>query len=183
MKRVYLLLSCLVLFDVQAAMPSRLVTYSCLAAQSVSPSVKWRDISSKEINSENDYRDGYDATYYIMVEGKEFGYAEKGKSKAIIYDRNIYAIDLALVLPGFEVRPTDLNPFAAEWGMVTDADHRYLCVSFPFGVLGQSGSFQMNRSAYLMPFNKANVRRTLYFATGNIESFFSQNAPYQMDKR
>ncbi len=67
--------------------------------------------------------------------------------------------------------------------MVTDADDGYLCVSFPFGVLGHSGSFQMNRSAYLMPSNKANVRRTLYFATGNIDSFFSQNAPHQMDKR
>lgn len=184
MKRVYLVLLCLLLLpDAQATMPSKSATYSCLAAQSVSASVKWRDISTKEINSEDDYKDGYDATYYIVVEGKEIGYAEKGESKAILYDRNIYPIDLAQALPGFEVRPTELNPFVAEWGMVMDAGSRYLCISFPFGVLGQSGSFQMNRSAFLIPVNGEHGRRTLFSASGNIGSSLSNAASVPEDVR
>jgi len=177
MKLVHPVLLCLLpLLDAQAAAPSQLAVYSCLAAQSVSPTVKWRDVSSKEINSEDDYKDGYDATYYIVVEGKELGYAEKGESKAILYDRNIYPIKLAQALPGFDVHPTELNPFSAEWGTVQDSRGRYLCVSFPFGVLGQSGSFQSNRSAYLIPLSAEHGRRILFSATGNISSFFSNAA-------
>ena len=182
-KRAYLVLLCFFLLDAQAAQPSKSAVYSCLAAQSVSPSVTWRDLPTKEINSEDDYKDGYDATYYLVADGKEIGYAEKGKSKAILYDRNLYPIELAQALPGFEVRPAELNPFFAEWGTVKDASGRYLCVSFPFGVLGQSGSFQMNRSAYLMPFNGEPGSRILYFATGNVDALSSKEAPHLKEKR
>ncbi|WP_072789884.1 hypothetical protein [Duganella sacchari] len=130
---------------------------------------------TKEINSEDRYKNGYDATYYIVFEGKEFGYAEKGESKAILYDRNIYPIKLAQALPGFEIRPTELDPFSAQWGIVTDAGLRYLCVSFPFGVLGQSGSFQTNRSAYLMPLGSEHRQRALFYATGNIGSLYPKD--------
>lgn len=169
MTREHLFLLCFsVLLDAQAALPSRSVVSSCLAAQSISPSAIWRDLSTKDINSEDDYKDGYDAAYYIVAEGKEFGYAEKGEAKAILYDRNLYPIVSAQALPGFEARPTELNPFAAEWGMVTDASGRFLCISFSAGALGQSRSFQKNRSAFLMPLTGKYERRILYSASGNI---------------
>lgn len=184
MKRVYLALLCLLpLLDAHAAAPSKSAVYSCLAARSVSPSVKWRNISTKEINSEDDYKDGYDATYYVVVEGKEVGYAEKGASKAILYDRKIYPLELAQALPGFERRPADLNPYVAEWGTVTDVSGRYLCVSFPFGVLGQSGTFQANRSAFLMPLKGEHGLRALFSASGNIGASLSNAGPLPEDVR
>lgn len=177
MKLAYLALLCFLPLNARAATPSKLAIYSCLAAQSVSPTVEWRGVSTREINSEDDYKDGYDASYYIVDEGREIGYAEKGSVKAILYDREIYPIDLAQALPGFDAHPTELNPFSAEWGMVLDSRSRYLCVSFPFGALGKSGSFQSNRSAYLIPLNAEHGRRVLFSATGNIASFLPNAAP------
>lgn len=167
-KRVFLLIA-MVVCEARAAEPSRNAIISCLSASSTSASVKWRALPTEEINSQDAYRDGYDATFYIIEAGMEIGYAEQGAAKGIIFDSKIYPLTGARALVGFSVRPTELNPYTAEWGMVTDASGKYLCVSFPFGGLGQSGTFQKNRSAYLMPFVAANKPRVLYYATGNLE--------------
>ena len=171
MKRLYLLpLSCLIAFNVHARMPSKMAILSCLAAQAMSPSVKWRLIATDKIYSEDDYKDGFNATYYIILKGKQIGYAEKGENKAILYGDEIFPVARARMLPGFEVRPTELNPHAAEWATVTDGTGSYLCVSFPFGDLGKSGNFQKNRSAYLMAVGQGNGGRVLYAAAGHINS-------------
>jgi hypothetical protein len=169
MKRMYLFLLCSpVMLDAYAAFPSNAAVQSCLAAQSTSPSITWQDLPTSEIYSEDDYIDGFDASYYIIAEGKEIGYAEKGELKAVLYDRIVYPIKLAQAIPGFEVRPTELDPFSAAWGTVSDASGKYLCISFPFGVLGQSGSFQTNRSAYLLDLGSGHTQRVLFYASRNI---------------
>ncbi len=170
MKRIcLLLLTCALTLDVHAKMPSKMAILSCLAARSISPSVKWQPISTDNIYSEDDYKDGFNATYYIILNGKQVGYAEKGENKAILYGDEIFPVARARLLPSFEVRPTELNPYAAEWATVTDGTSSYLCVSFPFGDLGKSGSFQKNRSAYLMAVGHGKGRRVLYAAAGNID--------------
>ncbi|MBP1205234.1 hypothetical protein JOD97_003276 [Duganella sp. 1411] len=155
--------------DGHARMPSKVATVSCLAAQAMSSSVKWQPISTAEIYSEDDYKDGFNATYFIILNGKQVGYAERGEDKAILYGDEIFLVARARMLPGFDVRPTELNPFLADWATVTDGSGSYLCVSFPFGDLGQSGSFQKNRSAYLMAIGHGKGRRVLYAAGGNID--------------
>lgn len=171
MKRLcMLLLTSALALDVQAGMPSKLAILSCLAAQAVSSPVKWRPIATDKIYSEDDYKDGFNATYFIILNGKPVGYAERGENKAILYGDEIFPVARARMLPGFEVRPTELNPHMAEWATVTDGTGSYLCISFPFGDLGQSGSFQRNRSAYLVAIGHSKGPRVLYAAAGNIDS-------------
>jgi len=164
----WLLLSGLIAFNVHAKTPSKMVILSCLAAQAMSPSVKWRPIETDKIYSEEDYKDGFDATYYVISEGKPIGYAERGEEKAIIYGDQVLPIALARMVPGFNVRPTELNPFSADWATVDDKRGSYLCVSFPFGDLGRSGSFQQHRSAYLIALDYGRGPPVLHAATGPI---------------
>lgn len=169
MRKCLFLVICLAALDARAAEPSRAVILSCLSARAVSSSITWRAFSTKEINSQDDYQDGFNAIYYLVVQGTEIGYAEKGAVKGILFDHKIYPVDSARALFGFSVRPTELNPYLAEWGAVADRSGKFACVSFPFGGLGQSGSFQGNRSAYLMSLTASKKSRLLYSATGNID--------------
>ena len=165
-----LLLSSLITFNVHAKTPSKMVVLSCLAAHAMSPSVKWRPIATDKIYSEEDYKDGFDATYYVISDGKQVGYAERGKEKAIIYGDLIFPVAQARMLPGSNVRPTALNPFSADWAIVYEKSGSYLCVSFPFGDLGRSGSFQRYRSAYLIAVDYGSGRPILYAVTGPISN-------------
>jgi hypothetical protein len=134
----------------------------------MSPSVKWRPITTDKIYTEEDYKDGFDATYYVISGGKQVGYAERGKEKAIIYGDYILPIARARMIPSFNVRPTELNPFAADWATVDDKSGSYLCISFPFGDLGGSGSFQKHRSAYLISVDYDRGRPILHAAAGPV---------------
>lgn len=152
-----------------AGSPSKAAAYSCLSAYAVVPSVRWQELPTHEIYSQDDYKDGFAATYYIVANGKEIGYAERGEKKAILYDRELMLISRARRLRGFDTPPTELNPHMAEWGTVTDESGRFLCISFPFGALGQSGRFQKYRSAYLISLGSG--AHILYSATGNMNGF------------
>lgn len=153
-----------------AAEPSQEVIRSCLSAQTISSSVDWKAIPTEKINSQDDYRDGYNAIYYLDMQGKDIGYAVKGKSRAIVFDHKIYPVDSARELAGFATQPMELNPYVAEWGTVKDARGKFVCISFPYGALGQSGRFQEKRSAYLMSLTGSKNARVLYSATGNIDA-------------
>lgn len=141
---------------------------SCLAAKAMSPSVKWRPIATEKIYSEDNYKNGFDATYYVMFGEKQVGYAEHGDEKTIIYGDQVVPLAQARMLPGLNVRPTKLNPFSAEWSIVDDKSASYLCVSFPFGGLGRIGTFQKYRSAYLIALAYEKGRPILHAATGPI---------------
>ncbi|MYM94928.1 hypothetical protein [Duganella vulcania] len=170
MRRLLFFVICLVVSEARAAEPSSAAILSCLSARAVSSSVTWKALPTKEINSQDDYQDGFNATYYFVAQGKEVGYAEKGVAKGILFDHKIYPLESARALAGFEARPTELNPYIAEWGTVKDASGKFMCVSFPFGALGQSGSFQQNRSAYLIALTGPRNARILYSASGRIDS-------------
>ena len=170
MKRTSLsLTSCLFMGLASARVPSDMAIISCLAAESTSPLVKLETLPAEKIYSQDKYKNGFDATYFIISKGRPIGYAERGERKAIIYGDEIFPVAQARMLPGFNVRPTELNPYIADWSLVTDANGNYLCISFPFGDLGESGSFQKNRSAYLINLVPGKNRRSLYGATGNID--------------
>ncbi|SEN98431.1 hypothetical protein SAMN05428959_10417 [Duganella sp. CF517] len=162
-----LLLSGLLAANLHAKTPSKMITLSCLAAKAMSPSVKLQPIATDKIYSEEDYKDGFNATYYVISHGKQIGYAERGEENAIIYGDYLLPIARARMLPGFNVRPTELNPFSADWAKVGDKNGSYLCVSFPFGDLGQSGGFQNYRSAYLIAVNGNTGRPILFAATAS----------------
>lgn len=154
---------------VQAKPPSRVAIISCLSAQTMSVSVKWLPLPSQHIYAEDNYKDGFHAVYYVRRRGIQVGYAERGEIKAVLYGHQLFPISKAQALPGFATSPSELDPFSADWATVTDSNGTYLCVSFPFGDLGQSGSFQKNRSAYLLAVDSAKRPRILYSATGNLD--------------
>jgi hypothetical protein len=102
------LLVVLAVSNAHAAEPSRTAVLGCLSASTISPSVKWKALPTGEINSQDDYQDGFDAIFYLVVEGKEIGYAKKRAVGAIVFDHQIYPVASARPLPGFSVRPTEL---------------------------------------------------------------------------
>ena len=159
-----------VFLEVQAKPPSRAAVISCLSAKSISAATRWTLLPDEKIYSEPDYMDGFNAIYYIKSGSKAIGYAERGQIKAILYGNQLFPLDKAQPLLGFAPTPTELDPFVAEWSVVTDRGTNFLCISFPYGDLGLSGSFQKNRSAYLLAMGKARTPRTLYSATGNLDA-------------
>lgn len=153
-----------------AAPPSKEAIYSCLLAYSVAPSVRVVELPTKEINVEEGYRAGYDAKFFIRHAGKDIGYAEKGNSAAIIYSGRLYTLTSAQPLLGTTEHPNEFDPYLSDWSQVRDRTGRYLCVSFPTGILGQSGGFQKVRSGYLLAIDEKPAR-TLYFAIANTDHY------------
>lgn len=156
--------------DTLATPPSKAAIYSCLLAYSVAPAVRVTELQTKEINVEDGYRAGYDAKFFIRQAGKDIGYAQKGNSAAIIYSGRLYMLASARVLLGTTEPPSEFDPYLAEWRQVSDRTGRYLCVSFPTGELGQSGSFQKVRSGFLLAIN-GNPAGRLYFVIANTDSY------------
>lgn len=156
--------------EVPAKAPSKAAVVSCLSAQSLSTSIKWNPLPTEKITSEDDYVGGFNAVYYIKWGSTPIGYAERGPVKAVFYSKQLFPIAGALPLTGFDTRPTELDPFAAEWATLAEQNGTYLCISFPYGDLGQSGSFQKNRSAYLLELGNKKGTHVLYSATGNLDA-------------
>lgn len=164
------ILSCVLAPLAQATPPSAAAAYSCLSTRSVAPSVKWQQLAADVINSQDDYLDGFDATYYIVSAGKEIGHAKKGEKEAIIYGRKLFPLERAVMLDGFVQYQSTLDPGLAAWGTVADHSGNFLCISFPPNELAMSGSYQKYRSAYLLTIEGSQLP-VLYFASGNIELF------------
>jgi hypothetical protein len=152
------------------AAPSTAAIYSCLVAYAVGPSVQLAELPTSEINVEDNYAAGYDATFFIKVDDKDIGYATRNKRAAIIFSGHVYPLESARRLLGIKEAPTEFDPFLAEWSKVSDATGGYLCVSFPTGDLGQNGSFQKVRSGYLLQIDR-NQPRALYFVIANTDRF------------
>lgn len=167
----WVLFCLLVTPHVQAAEPSRAAIYSCLLGRSISPTVTLDELPTHEILSQNDYRSGYNATYYFKVGGKDIGYAEKGDRYGIIFAHDIHMANTAKLLIDTTVQPTAFNPSLADWSKISDATGQYLCASFNFEGLGRSGSFQRVRGGYLLSMQAAKHSRKLFFVVANIDPY------------
>jgi hypothetical protein len=62
--------------------------------------------------------------------------------------------------------PRAFNPYTAQWGEAHHAKNSYLCITFNFEGLGESGSFQNIRGVYLIA-TKAK-RPRFFYAVGDI---------------
>ncbi|MCA8214819.1 hypothetical protein LGN20_13010 [Burkholderia cepacia] len=134
-----------------AAPPHESLIESCLLAQSTSPSVALRDIDTHEVSQEDDYADGFNASYLVKFENVDVGYAEGHSTQALVYSGKIYRLSAALpVGNNGGIKPAAFNPALAQWSVATEGRQRYLCVSFDFDGLGRSGSFQNVHGGYLL---------------------------------
>ena len=150
-----------------AATPSEEVIQSCLGAHAATAKVTYRALPSQEVFSQDDYKLGYDAPYYIQVGGQDIGYAEGENKQALIYFGKLYPLASSIDESQHGIGPTSFNPYLAEWGTVSDARHRYLCVSFNFDGLGRSGQYQSVRAGYLLDIRTR--ARKLYFVVHTLE--------------
>jgi hypothetical protein len=65
-----------------------------------------------------------------------------------------------------EDTPTAFNPYTAQWGEARQGKKIYYCVTFNFGGLGESGSFQNIRGVYLIAVK--NLRPELFYFAGDL---------------
>lgn len=146
-----------------AAEPSDAVVRTCLGAEAVSSKVSYRTLPNQEVLSQEGYKPGYNASYYVDIGGKDIGYAEGQNRQAIIYSGTLYPLESAIAIKGHDSQhaAVQFNPYLAEWGRIREHKNRYLCVSFNFDGLGRSGSYQNVRGGYLLDVGTRN--RRLYF--------------------
>jgi hypothetical protein len=134
-----------------AAPPSRAVIYSCLSAHAIAKSISVKAIPTTSVATEDNYSQGYNATYLLQQPGNDIGYAERNGDTALIYGGRIYSIRSARPLLTTQTPPHTFQAPLADWIFVSEAKRRYFCVSFNFDGLGQSGSYQNVRGGYLLP--------------------------------
>lgn len=150
----------------RAAPPGENLIKSCLQAQSVASSVTIRNIDVEEASQEDRYADGFNASYVFEYEGADTGYAEKKSDQALIYFGKLYRLSKSIPIGNNDgVKSTAFNPTLAQWSLAKDGHQQYLCVSFDFDGLGQSGSFQSVRGGYLLNSKTKN----LYFVVRDIK--------------
>lgn len=165
--------ACILIFsafagDVLAKAPSDSAAVSCLAREPRAQGINYAELKSVNSYMQDDYNSGFAAKYMIRITGKDIGYAEKGKRRAIIYDKRLYPINNAVRVLGTRQAPYDFDPFLAFWAIVRDGDDKYMCVTFNFGGLGQSGSFQNVRGAYMLSLG---VKPKLFYMSGDIRKY------------
>jgi hypothetical protein len=151
--------------------PTRDAIFSCLLAYSTVKSVEFSNLPTEEVNTADDYKSGYDAKFFVTIDGKDFGYAEKGARHGIIYEGTIYPSNAARFLLNTAEQPAEFDPFSAEWGTVADKRGKYMCVSFPYGELGKSGDFQKVRAAYIIAIGDKKIRHSFYYVVANTDTY------------
>lgn len=141
--------------------PSELLVQSCLQYKAISPSTSVHPIDAHGIAEEDDYANGFNATYLFNYKGKDVGYAEGKNDQALIYTGELYRLSSATPLgDNHDIKPNVFNPYLALWSIGQEEGKRYLCVSFNFDGLGRSGNFQKVHGGYLLDTQS----KTLYFA-------------------
>jgi hypothetical protein len=145
-----------------AGPPSEDMVRSCLMDRGTATGVSVLDLDTSSISEQDDYANGFNATYFFQYQNEDIGYAEKGNIKALIFKGKLYKLSSASPLGDNHgsSNPGEFSPTLADWSFVKQSDGRYLCVSFNFDGLGQSGSFQKVHGGYLLDIQT----KTLYYA-------------------
>jgi hypothetical protein len=147
------------------AIPSSQVIQSCLRTEAVTPDVRYVDINPKSFNEEEDKARQTTSTT-ISFHGKEVGMWKTIDSKnfGVVYrDRKIPT--KRVIKLGSHV-PSAFNPYTAQWGEARDAKHTYVCITFNFEGLGESGSFQNIRGLYLIETTSTGPK--VFYTVGDI---------------
>jgi hypothetical protein len=131
------------------AQPSQNVTKTCVKAESTSPLVKYTDIPATEINEAEDQDSGKTETT-IRFGREEMGTWETRSPSAFGLVYNGKKISLDHISRLSKEKPSQFDLSLAKWGVVSEGAKSYICITFNFEGLGQSGSFQNVRGIYLI---------------------------------
>jgi hypothetical protein len=140
--------------------PSKEVTKTCVKAQSTSASVTYADIPVTRIDETEDEATGTTQTT-IRYGREEMGTWETSSpgSFGIVYNGKQILLDRVIRLS--KEAPAQFQTSLARWGVVKTGNKSYICITFNFEGLGQSGSFQNIRGIYLID-RKSHPERPFY---------------------
>lgn len=153
-----------------AQVPPKDVIESCLQARATTKAVTVTPMPNNEIYGQDDYADGFNATYYFTYKGQDVGYAERSDEHALIVAGKIKPLAKAKRVPGTTSSPPHFNPYLADWVLLSAGGRSFICASFNFDGLGRSGSLQRARGAYVFPVGRGKAVQSLSYAEGLVST-------------
>jgi hypothetical protein len=173
MKALLVALMILVSIGRVDASPSKQITDSCLKTYTISNSTKYADLRPENFYVEEDL-DRNIVSKTILHRNQSFGIWEATSSEKfglILSGREVPAREV-IILSGEP--PSIFTPYTARWGEVRNAKESFLCITFNFEGLGQSGSFQNIRGVYLIELNRRPA--TIYYLVGDVRKIGKQRS-------
>jgi hypothetical protein len=147
------------------AAPSKKITDSCLSTEPRSSDISYVDLSPENFYVEEDVVRKIESKT-MLHRDQSFGIWENPGSSQFGLVAGGREVPVAEVIKLSEAAPSTFNPYTAQWGEVRDAKNAYLCITFNFEGLGQSGSFQNIRGMYL--FDLTRRPAAIYYLVGDI---------------
>jgi hypothetical protein len=130
------------------ARPPREVVEACVRADPERSAPRYTDLPARHFFETQE--DGSDNVTTTIRYGKEeIGIWERPavRQSGLVYNGRRVTLDDVTRLSG--ERPEPFTPYLAMWGIVKAGARSYICITFNFDGLGQSGSFQSVRGVYL----------------------------------
>lgn len=148
-----------------SAAPTTQLIQSCLNMEPAAKGVHYVDINPDSFNEEDD-ETGKTTSTTIIFHNKAVGMWKTADPKVfgLVYGHRKIPVNRVIKL-GDDV-PRAFNPYTAQWGEVRDARSSYVCITFNFEGLGESGSFQNIHGLYLIEANSTKPK--IYYAVGDI---------------
>jgi hypothetical protein len=146
------------------AAPSLAVINSCLRIESKG-GVKYTDIAPHTFNEEYDEALKMTSTTFKHRQSK-VGMWEIADNNAfgLIYRGKNVATSEVVALS--DKLPSIFNPYTAQWGEAHEGRHSFVCITFNFEGLGESGSYQNIRALYLIDIIRKPAR--YYYIVGDV---------------
>lgn len=165
MKSAISLLFTLLAINHAHATPSREVLDTCLQTKTVFPKAPYVDLTPHEFLVEEDEDRNITSTTFVH-NNKSFGLWENVKSHNFGMVLNGHEIPASDVQRLSKHAPSAFNPYTSLWGEIRTMAQTYLCVTYNFEGLGESGSFQNIRATYILDLGARPPK--IYYAVGDI---------------
>ncbi len=156
---------------VQAKTPSQRVVDSCLSTHSTSKTVRYthtKNFSVNEINEVDDDHMGAEKISTVVEIGKDtFGVwsSKTPKGYGLVFNDKEMPLHRVTRLDNRNA-PVEINLYKSIYGIAREGSSSYLCVTFNFDGLGESGSYQNIRGLYLIDRTARSFKA--YYAAGDI---------------
>jgi hypothetical protein len=147
-----------------AAIPEQVIN-SCLKTESTRD-VRYIDLAPAMFASEED-EDTKRNTVTITHGRHTYGIWESTNSDEFGLVYNSASLPAAKMQRVGSEAPAPFDPYTAQWGEARHGKQTYLCITFNFQGLGQSGSFQNIRGTYAID---PRMPPKFYYAVGDIRT-------------
>jgi hypothetical protein len=148
-----------------SAAPPKQIINSCLKTESVRNAV-YTEISPTSFTVEED-DDRKRTSTTLAYQRHTLGIWESTESTDFGLMYNTSSIPVAKIVKVGSEAPSPFTPYTAQWGEARYGKNRYLCITFNFPGLGESGSFQNVRGLYLIDVSK---RPKFFYTVGDIRA-------------